>query len=67
MLAPPDREAGEPGADHLGRHLQRLLVGGAGDVLGARLAAEDRAERGDRLRLHLPVDRLRPRGRRWSR
>src|SRR6266496_6659130 len=36
MLAPPDREPGEPCAHHLGRHLEGLLVSRAGNVLRAR-------------------------------
>src|SRR5215207_9689673 len=58
VLVPPEREPGETGANDFRGHLECFLVGGAREVLRARLAGEDDAERHPRLGLDLAVRRL---------
>src|SRR5215216_5923984 len=58
VLVPPEREPGETGANDFRGHLECFLVGGAREVLRARLAGEDAAERDPRLGLDLAVRRL---------
>src|SRR4029079_5884623 len=55
MVAPPDRQAGEPRAHYLRGHLRREVRGRG---RASRLAADNHAQRRGCLRLHLAVDRL---------